>query len=39
MKITDAPNLIAFVKIYVVSYLHTLNRHYIKPLTVPNIDQ
>jgi len=39
MKIIDAPNLIAFVKIYVVSYLHPLNRRHIKPLAVPNNDQ
>jgi len=35
MKIKDAPNLIAFVKIYVVSYLNPLNRRHIKSLAVP----
>jgi len=39
MNITDAPNIMAFVKIYDVSYLHPLNGRHIKPLAVPNIDQ
>jgi len=39
MKITNAPNIMAFVKIYVVSYLHPSNGRLIKPQAVPNIDR